>query len=795
MAQDIYIKFKGDSSQLLGQIRKIESRLSGLNGRVSKATGGLNKMERSTRGVGNSLNTAGTALRGFIGALGVRELLNFGDSVQKINNRLALINPALGTAEQNFNRILGIANRTQQPLSATADLFQKVARSADQYGLSAGQVTGVTETFTNLLRLAGADAGTAAGAITQFAQALGSGTLRGDELNSVIEATSGEILPILAKELGVSAGQVRQLAQDGKITADVLLNALGKSADEVGDKVGGMGTTIGGALTIFYNNLLALGRDTTPVFNAIAQGILFLGENLQRLASYAAAGIIVWGGYRAALIAANVANLIFVGGLKAIRGALIRTGIGALIVGLGEAIYRFGQLSERVGGFANALGFLKAYASEVWSRISQGMSLVGEEAWYVGQAIKNAFGSAIAWVVRKFANFTQTMIDGYNAVLEVFGMDPTEGKGLGTGLADALEADLAQSQETLGYYRDSLNKSWSALFDPMQTTVEKFNRENGIEIITDDLEDFGEEAWQTVEPVEALGEAGKKMADDIAAAIEEFKGIPDALDIVKGGIDAFNRLNPLKGLSRTYKTELAGLETLRNKDLINEEEYLKTKAQLHKDYAEEIGEIQRNQYLESFKDAGVSNAAILDAVGRSYENIQKIQQGGVAGAIGLADEMGSIFSTLGQHNRKAFEMAKKFNIASALMNTALAATKAFATVPPPFNFLAAGAVIAAGAAQIAMIRSQSFSGRALGGPVMGGTPYMVGENGPEMFMPAQSGSITRNDQLGGGENVNVNFTINAVDARGIDQLLIERKSVITSIISDAMLERGTRSAF
>jgi phage-related minor tail protein len=197
--------------------------------------------------------------------------------------------------------------------------------------------------------------------------------------------------------------------------------------------------------------------------------------------------------------------------------------------------------------------------------------------------------------------------------------------------------------------------------------------------------------------------------------------------------------------------------------------------------------------LEAMRTAGVSNSAVLDATATSMDNIAKIQQGGVAGAIGLADQLGNVFGSLGQQNRKAFEMAKKFNIASAIMNTAVGISKAFA-MGGPLGFLTAAAVAAAGFAQVAAIRSQQYSGRALGGPVMGGTPYMVGENGPEMFMPAQSGSIVRNDQLG-GEPVNVNFTINAVDARGIDQMLIERKSVITSIISDAMLERGTRSSF
>jgi len=159
----------------------------------------------------------------------------------------------------------------------------------------------------------------------------------------------------------------------------------------------------------------------------------------------------------------------------------------------------------------------------------------------------------------------------------------------------------------------------------------------------------------------------------------------------------------------------------------------------------------------------------------------------------VIDQGAQMFSALGQHNKKAFEAAKAFNIANAIMNTYMGATKALATYPPPFNFIAAAAVIGMGLAQVATIRNQQYSGRQLGGPVMGGTSYLVGENGPELFTPNNTGSITRNGDLGGGGPVNVNFTIVANDTTGFDELLTSRQTVIKQIISDAMLERGQRS--
>lgn len=158
-------------------------------------------------------------------------------------------------------------------------------------------------------------------------------------------------------------------------------------------------------------------------------------------------------------------------------------------------------------------------------------------------------------------------------------------------------------------------------------------------------------------------------------------------------------------------------------------------------------------------------------------------------------EQGALmFNALGTQNKKAFDAAKALNIASALMSTYASVTKALAAYPFPFSLIPAGAALAMGMSQVAQIRAQTYSGRALGGPVMGNTPYMVGENGPEMFTPSTSGKITRNQDLStAGGTTNINFSIQAVDARGVDNLLMERKGMIISMVRSAINDRGQRA--
>ena len=78
--------------------------------------------------------------------------------------------------------------------------------------------------------------------------------------------------------------------------------------------------------------------------------------------------------------------------------------------------------------------------------------------------------------------------------------------------------------------------------------------------------------------------------------------------------------------------------------------------------------------------------------------------------------------------------------------------------------------------------------RAAGGNVRAGQPYLVGEAGHEMFVPSQNGNIVPNNQLGGGQNINI--TINANDTQGFDELLIKRRATIVNVINDALNSQG-----
>ena len=143
-------------------------------------------------------------------------------------------------------------------------------------------------------------------------------------------------------------------------------------------------------------------------------------------------------------------------------------------------------------------------------------------------------------------------------------------------------------------------------------------------------------------------------------------------------------------------------------------------------------------------------------------------------------------------NRTAFEAFKRFQIAETTILAVKGAAKAFETFAG--NPLMASAVAAShlvkGMALVAQIKSTSF--REKGGPVTQGKPFIVGERGPEMFVPNQSGNIISNDKMGGSP-VAVTFNINTVDARGFNELLTNSRGVIVGMINSAVNETGRKA--
>jgi len=204
---------------LIARTERLERQLASASNVVDRRLGGMESRTQQFVGKFNGL------LAGVSAAVLARELLTIADASKQLDAQLKLATASFGSLAVARDDVRRLALETRSGLDETTKLYGNFVRATEQIGGTQEQAARATETFSKALKIGGADANAAASATLQFGQALASGALRGDEFNSIAEA-SPRILKLLADALGVPQGAIRALAAEGKLTSDVLFRAL-----------------------------------------------------------------------------------------------------------------------------------------------------------------------------------------------------------------------------------------------------------------------------------------------------------------------------------------------------------------------------------------------------------------------------------------------------------------------------------------------------------------------------------------------------------------------------------------
>lgn len=225
--------------------------------------------------------------------------------VEPITTKVEVDTGGLTEVQQLQQQIFDAAQRSFAPYSQTADLVGKLSMNAkDAFG-NTTEVVAFAELLNKQFGIAGTNAEGVAGATLQLTQALGSGVLRGEELNSVFESAP-TIIQNIADHLGVSIGQIRKMAADGELTASVVKNAMFAAADDINKKFNEMPLTFEQIWTEFQNNALWAFKGVLQQINSIFNSDRFAefresaGQSLQlvaTLASYALNAIAATGAF------------------------------------------------------------------------------------------------------------------------------------------------------------------------------------------------------------------------------------------------------------------------------------------------------------------------------------------------------------------------------------------------------------------------------------------------------------------------------------------------------------------
>ncbi|WP_063946371.1 tape measure protein, partial [Enterobacter hormaechei] len=302
---DIEYVIKADTAQLLRADKQVRNVTDGMEG-------GFKRADKAASSLTSSFGSLSRVATSLMAILSVQQVSQYADAWTTLNNKLA---NALRPSEQLVDvteRVFNITQQTRGSLDATASLYARLERATREYGTSADDLAKLTTIINQGFVVSGATAQEAENAIIQLSQGLASGALRGEEFNSVNEQ-GNRIIVALADSMGVSIGQMRQMAAAGKLTTDVVVNGLLSQGTAIGNEFANTTTTISQALQVAGNNITKFFGENSTVKTGTAifnDAVISVSENIGALGAILTGVAAVMGSrYVGALTLATQAKL------------------------------------------------------------------------------------------------------------------------------------------------------------------------------------------------------------------------------------------------------------------------------------------------------------------------------------------------------------------------------------------------------------------------------------------------------------------------------------------------------
>ncbi|EEB3973907.1 TPA: tape measure protein [Salmonella enterica subsp. enterica serovar Potsdam] len=287
---DIEYVIKADTAQLLRADKQVRDVTDGMEG-------GFKRADKAASSLTSSFGSLSRVATSLMAILSVQQVSQYADAWTTLNNKLA---NALRPSEQLVDvteRVFNITQQTRGSLDATASLYARLERATREYGTSADDLAKLTTIINQGFVVSGATAQEAENAIIQLSQGLASGALRGEEFNSVNEQ-GNRIIVALADSMGVSIGQMRQMAAAGKLTTDVVVNGLLSQGVTIGNEFANTTTTISQALQVAGNNITKFFGENSTVKTGTAifnDAVISVSENIGALGAILTATAAVMG--------------------------------------------------------------------------------------------------------------------------------------------------------------------------------------------------------------------------------------------------------------------------------------------------------------------------------------------------------------------------------------------------------------------------------------------------------------------------------------------------------------------
>ncbi|QMV02570.1 tape measure protein [Devosia sp. D6-9] len=747
-------------------------------------------------------------LTGIGAALGARELIRLTDTWTDLNGRVRIAAGGMKEGADVMERLGDMARRTYSSLETTAESYLTNSQALKELGYSTNQQLDFTEALNNALVVSGAKGQRAEQVINALGKAMAFGELRGENLNTVIQ-TGGRVAQALADGLGVTTNELRKLGEQGKLKSSSVFTALTSQMETLRSEADGMQATIGDALTLLRNSFLEYvgGADQAAGASAkIAEAIILVSDNLGTVAN-------------AALVAAT-----------AITGALAGRAMiqaGATIISTTKALSEFVRIARAAQGLG---GLGPAFAS------------LGSNAGVIGAVVGGAAALALGYFANQ-AMEAEARTERFNAMLDRMGIAAKDSAekldeasaaqarlSTAEGLAQA-QQDLSDAEAKLAEFTAELEKMLAYFRTSAQLGGEQ------AKVLVDIVDGYmkgGKSAQWLKDKLDALAKSQPDWAEGISSIKEYTAGIDSAraalgrLATEMAGIDP--TLDPKWtgaswsgvlnfGRGPQVDTDLGQFPTWNKpatysdiRDFANSGgKSSKSKASKSDPYGDATKDMQRriDMLVEETRVLGDLNPLIND-YGYAVEKLraqQELENAATKAGLALSPERRGEIEKLAegyaQATVEAARLAEAQNATVAQMETLRDASRnALDTIIDGFlEGKDAGEIFGnvlkdLGKQLLNMGMTGLFGGgsnggfgligqllgvpgRATGGRVTAGQPYLVGEKRPEVFVPDQSGTIlprvpTSMPSRGGGDGAPSITYAPVIDARGADAGTVAR---------------------
>lgn len=259
-----------DSSGVREGTREYSRSVDDIKAKSAQAVGATAQVEKGF----NSVSGALMRLAGFVGVgLGIRQLIGYTDQWKSLTGQLRLVNNSNSELIKTQQKLFDLAQSTRSPLAETSQLYSRVARSAKDLKLTNDQLLRVTESVNKSIIVSGTSASGASGALLQFGQALAAGSLRGDELISILEQTP-RLAQAIAEGMGQPIGKLRELGKEGKLSSQAVVDALLSQSKILDEEYSRMPLRVSDAFTQIKNAAL---RYIGTIDSAVGASSAFAG--------------------------------------------------------------------------------------------------------------------------------------------------------------------------------------------------------------------------------------------------------------------------------------------------------------------------------------------------------------------------------------------------------------------------------------------------------------------------------------------------------------------------------------